>query len=209
MKNILLCIFIIFGIFIFSGCNNKEKIIFTQGSDPDTKILIAYFSRAGEQRGFQRKTKIGNTAIIANMIAGKTGADIFEITPLEDNYPEKFEKLSEYAKKEKEENARPEILNKPENLDKYDIIFIGSPIWHEDMPMILYTFIESYDFTDKTIIPFYTYGWNEYICLSDKIRNITQAKEVKEDFKIKGLTAQLRTSIAQKKVDKWFDSLEF
>ena len=121
------------------------------GSSSDT--LVVYFSRTGEQYNVGVIDK-GNTAIVADMIIEQTGADSFEITPKEDNYPMTYTELTDYAKEEQNQNARPEIASTVENFDSYDTVFIGYPIWWGDLPMILHTFMESYDFTDKTVIPF-------------------------------------------------------
>ena len=64
----------------------------------------------------------------------------------------------EFAYEERSKNARPELKNEIDNFDEYDTVFIGYPNWNADLPMPLYTFLEQYDFTDKTIIPFTTHG---------------------------------------------------
>ena len=119
-----------------------------------SKILVAYFSRTGEEYNVGVITK-GNTAVVADAIAEITGADKFEIKTV-NAYPQAYRETTEIAKKEKESNARPEITGKPENLKDYDTVFLGYPIWWSDLPMAVYTFLESNDFNGKTIIPFCT-----------------------------------------------------
>ena len=122
----------------------------------DKKILVVYFSRTGEEYNVGTITK-GNTAIIAEMIAQKTGADTFEVkaaTP----YPDEYDACTELAKKELESNARPAFASNVENLAQYDTVFIGFPIWWGAVPRVMMTFLESNDFSGKTIIPFCTHG---------------------------------------------------
>lgn len=107
-------------------------------------ILVAYFSWGG------------TTKKIAEEIVEHTGADLFRIEPVQ-AYPTEYKPCTEMAKKERDENARPAIKNTVENIDKYDVIFIGCPVWWHTAPMIISTFTESYDFRGKTVIPFCTY----------------------------------------------------
>lgn len=111
----------------------------------ESNILIAYFSRTG------------NTETIANMILDEKGGRIFKIetiTPYSDDYNE----CVDVAKKEQEEDARPELSNYLDSIDEYDTIFLGYPNWWGTMPMAMFTFLERYDFSGKTIIPFCTHG---------------------------------------------------
>ena len=126
-----------------------------QASDAAPKVLIAFFSRAGENInvGFIEK---GNTHVIAEIIAELTGAEMFKIgtvTP----YPESYSETTDIAKREQDENARPELSTHVENMDEYDIILLGYPNWWGTMPMAVFTFLEEYDFAGKTVIPFCTH----------------------------------------------------
>lgn len=117
-------------------------------SQPETseeghKTLVAYFSWSG------------NTRQMAEIIAQETGADLFEIatvTPYTDDY----DTLLDVAQQEQSDGARPELNAQVENWDSYDTIFVGYPNWWNDAPMAVYTFLESYDFTGKALIPFNT-----------------------------------------------------
>ena len=99
----------------------------------------------------------GNTQYVANLISEQTGGEIFRIEPV-DAYPTNHDDLLERAAEEMDNDARPEINNPLENLDNYDIIFIGYPIWNADLPPIINTFLEQYNFDGKTVIPFCTHG---------------------------------------------------
>lgn len=100
---------------------------------------------------------LGNTQYVAQLIQEKTGSDIFLIKP-QIPYTTNHEALVDLAKKEQEDNARPELAATVDNLEQYDVIFLGYPNWWGDMPMVLYTFLESHDLSGKTIIPFNTHG---------------------------------------------------
>ncbi len=97
----------------------------------DSKTLVLYFSRTGEQYTVGVIEK-GNTAIVAEMIAEKTGADSFEILPADDHYPMTYKELTDVAKREQNENARPAYAGTLPDLTQYDTIFIGAPVWWGD-----------------------------------------------------------------------------
>ena len=123
-----------------------------------SKVLVVYFSRTGEQYNVGVIEK-GNTAIVADMIIDVTGADSFEILPQEDHYPYTYKELTDVAKKEQNENARPAYAGEAPDLSQYDTIFIGAPVWWGDWPMICYTFFENNAdaLAGKTLIPFSTH----------------------------------------------------
>ena len=124
-------------------------------NNTDSKVLVVYFSRTGENYNVGN-VDVGNTAMVASYIKEYLKADSFEIVPI-DKYPEKYDKCTEVAQKEKDDNARPKIQGKINNFDSYDTVFIGYPIWWGDLPMIMYTFMEEYDFNGKNVIPFNTH----------------------------------------------------
>lgn len=169
------------------------------------KVLVAYFSRTGEQYGVGN-IKEGNTAIIAKMIAEKTGGDLFEIKVKNDNYPSGYTDLTKYAKKEFQENARPEIIGKVENFDDYDTIFIGYPIWWGDKPMPVYTFLDGYDFHGKTIAPFATHEGSGFTGTQGMDK--TGAKVLK-GLGIYGHVAQNDRKTADKEVSEWLKDLGY
>lgn len=113
---------------------------------------------------------MGNTQYVAMEIQEKMNADIFRIEP-ETAYTTNHEELVDIASKEQEENARPEIKDKISDFEQYDTIFVGYPIWWSDLPMIMYSFFDEYDFSDKTIIPFSTHGGSG---LADTISTIQE-----------------------------------
>ena len=129
------------------------------------KTLIAYFSLP-ETRGDAKEDStvtvngesLGNTQYVANLIGEHTGADIFRIEAVKQYNTSDHQALIDDAKEEQNNDARPEIKDTVENFEDYDTIFIGYPIWWSDLPQILYTFLESYDFTGKNVYLFSTNG---------------------------------------------------
>ena len=115
----------------------------------DSKILVAYFSATG------------NTRPIAETIAEFTGGDLFEIVPVEEYTDEDLNYNDDNCRANKEQNdktVRPEISETVENMEQYDIVLIGHPIWWGEEPRIIDTFMESYDFSGKTVVNFCTSG---------------------------------------------------
>lgn len=113
----------------------------TSSGASDKTVLVAYFSWSG------------NTEKMASYIAEQTGGDLLEIHP-ETPYPTDYNECGDVALAERDNDERPAISNPPESIDEYDIILIGYPIWWHTAPMIIGTFLESYDLTGKAIYPF-------------------------------------------------------
>ena len=157
-----------------------------------SKTLVAFFSRTGEQYGVGEITE-GNTKKLAEVIAKKTGGDLFEIKVVEDNYPNKYTPLIQFAKKEKQENARPAIVGSVDNIEEYDNIFVGYPNWWADMPMPVYTFLENHNLLNKNIYKFCTHEGSGGVH--------------RDDFALFGHIAQNDSIETEKKVDEWLKGL--
>jgi flavodoxin len=114
-------------------------------SQNNSKALVVYYSRSG------------NTEAVAKHIQSLTGADMFRVETTKP-YPLGYQETTEIAKKEKNEKARPEIKGEIENIDQYETIFIGFPIWWGTYPMAIATFMDKYNLKGKTVIPFCTHG---------------------------------------------------
>lgn len=168
-------------------------------------ILIAYFSRTGENYNVGVIEK-GNTHIIADMIAEETGADMFQITTV-NPYPDTYDECTDVAKQEQNDNARPEIVDLPENLDQYDTVFLGFPIWWGDMPMAVYTFLENYDFSGKTIIPFCTHEGSGLSGTAGRIEDTCPGVVVLDGLAIRGSAAQNEQDKAENDVQAWLEGL--
>lgn len=111
------------------------------------KILIAYFSWSG------------NTQHLAETIANMTGGTLFHIETA-NTYPSDYNECTEVAREELDYGVRPELSGTVDNLDDYDVVFVGCPVWWHTAPMAVWSFLESseYDFSDKIIVPFCTYS---------------------------------------------------
>jgi flavodoxin len=119
--------------------------------------LIVYYSRKGQNywNGSIVGLAKGNTERVAEFVQKAVGGDLFEIDTVRE-YSKDYMTCTEEAKTELREGARPELKKYLDSVDQYDTIFVGYPNWWGTMPMVCYTFLESYDFTGKRIIPFCT-----------------------------------------------------
>lgn len=120
-----------------------------QQTNSEGNILIAYFSWGGNTRG------------IAEEIASQTSADLFEITCVEP-YSTDYNTVLEQAQRDQNEQARPNLASHVENMEQYDIILLGYPNWWASIPMPVASFLEEYDFSDKTIVPFCSHGGGRF-----------------------------------------------
>lgn len=122
------------------------------------RILTAFYSLKGETyiNGEIVWREVGNTEIMARKIQGIVGGELFHIENAEP-YPSDHMELIEVAKQELQRNDRPKLSAQVENMNEYDILLLGYPNWWGTMPLAVHTFLESYDFTGMTIIPFCTH----------------------------------------------------
>lgn len=136
-------------------------------------ILIAFYSRAGENYfgGAYRRISVGNTEKAAKMLAEITGGELYKIEQAQP-YSEDYQTCIAAAKADLQKKACPEVLDLPDALDAYDEIYLGYPNYWGTMPMAVYTFLENYDFTGKTIHPFCTH---EGSGLSHTVQDIQRA----------------------------------
>ena len=135
---------------------------------------------------------------MAQKIAAETDSDIFEIVPEEPYTSEDLNYSNSNCRANKEQNdptARPAISNKIENIDDYDVVLIGYPIWWGTMPKIINTFLDTYDLSGKTIMPFCTSGSSGISTSVSAIRNICTNSTVTDGFRGTSSTAgtQIRT----------------
>ena len=175
-----------------------------------SNILVVYFSRTGEQYGVGVIDK-GNTAIVADMIIEATRADSFEILPQEDYYPYTYDELTDVAKKEQNENARPAYAGDVPDLSQYETIFIGAPVWWGDWPMICYTFFENNadSLAGKTLIPFSTHAGSGLSGFDRKLSSALPNSTVGEGLAISGSDAQNDQDSVRTKVNDWLSGLGF
>ena len=196
------------------GCGNKDNNTAPRNNtvviDQDTKALVVYFSRTGEQYTVGVIDK-GNTAIVAEMIAEETGADLFEVIPEDDHYPMTYSELTDVAKKEQKDKARPAYAGDVPDLSQYSIIFIGAPVWWGDWPMIMYTFFETNadGLKSKTLIPFSTHEGSGLSGFDKKLSSACPDATVLDGLAIRGNDCQNNQDSVRKKVGEWLTKLGY
>ena len=188
--------------------NTTEAEAPQETTNAASDTLVLYFSRTGEQYVVGVIDK-GNTAIVAEMIAEQTGADLFEILPADDHYPMTYEALTDVAKQEQSEKARPEYSGTLPDLSKYSTIFIGSPVWWGDWPMIMYTVFENNDFSGKTLIPFSTHEGSGLSGFDKKLAGACPDSTIGKGLAIEGNDAQNNQEKARESVSSWLAELGF
>ena len=165
---------------------NKKGNVAIPNRITSANILIVYFSRAGENYAVGH-ISVGNTAIMAGFIQNYTGGTLFEIVP-KVPYPDSYEEMKALSIKESNSNARPAIKNPLENLDKYSIIFVGSPIWYDGTPMIMRTFYETYrdKLAGKILVPFGTHEGSGVSACTDLAKEYFPQAKLLETLGIRG-----------------------
>lgn len=171
------------------GSSGKEKA--ADVSPKGDGVLVAYFSHTG------------NTEKLAEIIAEHTGGTLFEIET-EEEYPEDYEACVEAAAKEREEEARPKLSSHVENIEEFNIVFLGYPIWWGTVPMAVCSFAEEYDFDGKTVIPFSTHGGSGMGRSERDLSGLCEGARFLEGFSVKGSEA----GAAGENVAAWLEELE-
>ena len=155
-------------------------------------VLVAYFSWSG------------NTEQMAQIIAEETGASLFEIAPAAP-YTDDYDELLDIAQQEQAEDARPKLAAQVENWDSYDTVFVGYPNWWSDAPMTVYTFLESYDWTGKTLIPFNTSASGGFGRSLSRIEESAAGAEILEGLDL----TESELPDAQNRITEWLTGLGF
>lgn len=164
------------------------------------KNLIVYFSRTDEnymEDGIRNIEK-GNTEIVAETIQKLTGADLFKVETVNE-YPYDYYKCCDVAKEELENNERPNVKRKLDNIDDYDVIYIGGPVWWSHYPMAIFTALEVLDFTGKKIKPFTTHEGSGVGSVMEDIRKICKNAVIEDAIAIRGSDAKL----CEDKIKNW------
>lgn len=164
------------------------------------KILIAYFSREGGNYVSGRivNLSVGNTEVVAKMIQKITGGELFRINTVK-KYPDNYKEATKVAQQELRDNARPELSEYLDNIDDYEIIILCYPNWWGTMPMPVFTFLEKYDFTEKTIIPVCTHEGSGLGHSESDIRKTCPNVRLEKGLAIKGSNVHS----AQPEIEKW------
>lgn len=164
------------------------------------RILTVYYSRKGENywNGSLKHLGKGNTERVAEFIQKAVGGDLFEVDTVKP-YSESYMTCIDEAKKELLEKARPEIKAYPENFESYDTIFVGYPNWWGTMPMCMFTLLEHYDLSGKTIIPFCTNEGSGMGVSERDLKNLCHSATVKGGLSIHGADSEK----SEAKVSAW------
>ena len=233
MKKYLSILMVIAVLFSFAACSNNATSTKTETTANTTemqktenteasasvsgKTLVVYFgvpedvdtndveAVAGASIVVKDGEKVGNIQYVADIIQKNTGADLFRIEP-ETPYTTDHEDLVDLAKEEQNSNARPQIKNSIENFEQYDTVFVGYPNWWGDMPQIIYTFFDAYDFTGKTIIPYNTHGGSGFSNTISTIKNLEPNANVNGD----GYTvSRNNVNESESEIIAWLDDLGY
>ena len=177
MKKLLSVMMILVMVLCIAGCGSSGsggdsgEAEAQQEATGTSEALVVYFSHTG------------NTESVANAIQEQTGSDIYEIVPSAP-YTDDYDELLDLAQNEQEEDARPEISEAIDDFEKYQVVYVGHPIWWGDMPMILYSFFDSYDMAGKTIVPFCTSGGSGLCDTVNAIQELEPEAQVMEGLHI-------------------------
>ena len=189
--------------------SKSGEVLSTEG-----KVLVAYFAVAENSdvdaissasvSDVNGETK-GRMTALAEMIQEKTGGDLFSIKTSV-KYPGDGGKLIDYAQKEQDKDVRPELTSHIDNLDDYSVIFVGFPTWWYDLPQIMYSFFDEYDFSGKTIIPFNSHNGSQFSGTIETIQKLEPDATVVTN----GFTVNERdVPDAKGDIDKWLSGLGY
>lgn len=168
-----------------------------------SRTLVAFYSRADENYfgGSYRYIEVGNTEVIAKMVAEAADADLFKIEQ-KIPYSKDYESCIAEAKEDKKNSARPELVSCIDSIDDYDTIYLGYPNYWGTMPMAVFTFLEGFDFSGKTVRPFCTHEGSGLGSSVSDLRRICPNATIGKGLDIVGSTV----NSARPKVDKWVNS---
>ena len=164
----------------------------SRDENENSNILIAYFTvpedidtngidaDSGASVVVKDEEVLGNMEYMALTIQDAIGGDLFRIETKE-AYPMDHEPLVDQAAEEQDENARPELATHIENPEQYDTILLGYPNWWGDMPQPLFTFLEEYDFSGKTIIPFNSHGGSGFSNTIEEIKELQPDANISDE----------------------------
>ncbi|MBB6054684.1 flavodoxin [Tolumonas osonensis] len=176
-------VFLLMTIFSFHAIadqNNKKRTLVVYFSQPEDVKLDGVDGNSGASLLSKNNQLLGSTQYIAQLIQQQTDGELFRIETV-NTYPSQHEPLIRYAEKEKQDNVRPALKSKINNLADYDTVFIGYPIWWYQMPMALYSFLEQHNLQGKTIIPFTTHGGSHFSGSIQEIQRLQPGASVITD----------------------------
>ena len=190
---------------------SAETSVQGNSSSSESKNLVVYFSASNTKDvdAVSSATPMtdGTSSVewIANIIHDNVGGELIPIIPSED-YPLEYEALADYAKKERDDGGRPAFEDLGVDLASYDVVFVGYPIWWYEMPMIMDTFFDQYDFSGKTIIPFNTHAGSRDGGTYGDIKELEPNATVLEGLAVRGEDAGKDST--KEAVLSWLEGLD-
>ena len=168
------------------------------------KTLIAYFSHAGQNysHGQIRDLPVGNTEVVAKKIHALIDSDLFYIDTIQ-KYPDDHMRKIEITKQEYGENARPALTAQVENMEEYDTVIVAFPNRWTTMPMAMFTFLESYDFSGNTVCPLITHGGSGFSNSLKDIKRLCPGAVITEGLAINGDKA----ATCDREVETWLKKI--
>lgn len=220
---IFICMIIVITSFTACGNSNEAKNDSNNSSttsskaisvNTDENVLIAYFAVAENSdvdaissasvSNVNGETK-GRMTALAEMIQEKTGGDLFSIKTSV-KYPGDGAKLIEYAQTEQDDDIRPELTSHIDNFDDYNVVFVGYPTWWYDLPQIMYSFFDEYNFSGKTIIPFNSHNGSRFSGTIETIQELEPDATVVTD----GFTVNEKdVPDAKSDIDAWLSGMGY
>lgn len=229
MKKIVLCLCTLAIITVLAACGSStdQSSAKNEGGassstgesveNPSGSILTVYFTRAGNidqsdsvdatasaSINLRNGRYVGNTELLAQWIQEYAGGDL-SLIQVEEAYPADYDKTVERGQQEKDESARPKLASHVDKMGDYDIVFLGFPNWWYDMPMAVYSFLEEYDLSGKTVIPFCTSGGSGFSNALDTIGEMQPNIKLLKGLEIRGDDAPQ----AKASVTSWLQNLGF
>lgn len=196
------------GLLLSASCSGNSKTADNKSNEQMNtrnggKVLIVFFSHAGENYSVGN-VKVGNTKLVADEIQRVTGGTEFEVVA-EKNYDMPYDDLTKLAREELDNNERPAFKGEVKDINQYDTVFIGGPIWWGTYPQVMFTFFDKYDLNGKTIIPFSTHEGSGLGSVVEDLKDLYPKAKFKTAFSIYGHECRKDLS----KVDKWLKGLGY
>ena len=154
------------------------------------RVLVAYFSRSG------------HTEVLAKRIASETGGSLFRIMPASP-YSDEYGETVDRFRYERDHHLLPAVAAKADDMEQYDVVFIGYPNWGGDMPPVVQTFLTQYDFSGKTLVPFCTHGGGGLGRSVDTMKVLCPAATIRRGFEVQGR----RAAQCGDDVTQWLESI--
>lgn len=195
--------------------SQEEQTAGIKAIGKDSRFLVTYFSwpspdypdldaTSGASNVVNDGHLYGNTEYVADILSKKLNADLFRIETVR-SYPTQPKALLDETKVETTSHMKPELKSRVDNFSDYDVIFVGYPLWWYDMPMAIYSFLEGYDFSGKTIVLFTTHGGNRFCRTVPTVRKMFPKANVVQGPAI----YDREMDKAEQSLDEWLKDNEF